>query len=257
MKRPLHRGSALAATSLAFLLALAPARAATDAFLKLGDVPGESRDAAHEGWIDISSIQWGLQAPTSTNRARLSTLHIAKLVDAASPLLHAACASGNNFPKATLDLVRPGPRRVRYYRIVLEDVIVTSSQVSHSEPSATTNPPESLAIAFSRMTWSYTEFAPDGPALQELTAYWDLLAGSGGSSVNEPLRVSGAPSVTGGNMTLAFPATAGVSYRILGSADPAGPYVEVDRFTADATGATSTTLPAAGPRQFFLLEEVP
>lgn len=242
---------------LALLFVLGAARAGTDIFLRLEGIDGESKDQAHPRWMDIQSFHWGVTRPAGTNLTQMSALQLFKRVDSASPLLHLACANGQHFPKVTLDLVRPGERRVRYYRIVLEDVLVTSSGVAWTEPAAEYGVAEILGLAYGRMSWTYTEFAPDGKAARELAAYWDLLKGLGEATVKDATRVSGAPSPAGGGMELAFPASGGTTYRIMGSSDPFGPYVEVRRFTADTTGPAATTISTGSARQFFYLEEVP
>jgi len=43
------------------------AAAATDIFIKLGDIKGESVDAKHKGEIDVLSWSWGLVGPSRNN----------------------------------------------------------------------------------------------------------------------------------------------------------------------------------------------
>jgi len=45
--------------AFALLLCAAPCFAAVDAFLKIDGIKGESTDASHKGWIEISSFSWG------------------------------------------------------------------------------------------------------------------------------------------------------------------------------------------------------
>lgn len=239
------------------LLTLSRTQAAVDVFLEIPGVPGESTHSAHSKWINLESLDWGLRAATATNGPSASALTLGKRVDSASPLLYEACASGRHFPKATIDLVRTIERRARYYRITLEDVLVSSCR-SQSAADASDQPPaEEVRLSFARVSWSYTEFSPEGAPGTETTAYWDQQTGTGGSSSRDAIRVSGAPVAGGGAMNLAFPGLQGRVYRVLGSDDPAGPYVEISRFTADTDGSVVHQAPIVGGRQFFVIEEVP
>ena len=45
------------------LLAYAPVFAAINLYLKVDGIEGESKDEAHQGWIDLSSFQFGATGP--------------------------------------------------------------------------------------------------------------------------------------------------------------------------------------------------
>jgi type VI secretion system secreted protein Hcp len=242
------------AAGVAWVSALGLTQAAPGAFLKLEGVKGEVAEASHPEWIRVHSLQWGVLAGGATNAPRLTGLQLVKPLDKASPLLYRACATGKHFPQATLDLVREMPRRVRYYRITLEDVIVSGCQ---SNGSAEESPMEQVGMVFGRMSWTYHEYARDGVPLGEVAAFWDVLANTGGLETKPAMRVSGTPASAGGEVTLAFPGVSGVTYRVLGAPDPAGPYLEVSRVTAEVTGPLSLSAPVSGPGRFFQVEEVP
>ena len=59
----------------AFVLVLSavPCFAAVDAFLKIDGVKGESQDASHNGWIEISSFSWGATNPTGSMATHSNT----------------------------------------------------------------------------------------------------------------------------------------------------------------------------------------
>ncbi len=90
-------------------LALAlPSAAAVDAFLQLGEVRGESKDASHRDWIDVVSTDVVASSPRdaatgqASGRRQFSPIHVVKSHDASSPALDQAFASGRVFPNATL-----------------------------------------------------------------------------------------------------------------------------------------------------------
>jgi type VI secretion system secreted protein Hcp len=70
---------------------------ATDVYLSIDGIKGESADSAHQGWIELTSAQWGVTQPRSATastggghtaeRCEHRTLAISKLADLASPVL--------------------------------------------------------------------------------------------------------------------------------------------------------------------------
>lgn len=89
--------------------------AATDIFLKIGDIKGEAVDDRHEGWIDPEAYLWGQSMPedesksagqTGIDRAIPGRLTVTKRVDRASPQLAEIKAKGKNVTAAVLDVPR-------------------------------------------------------------------------------------------------------------------------------------------------------
>ena len=37
-----------------------------DAYLQIGDIKGESQDDKHKGWIEVTSVSWGVTQPRAT-----------------------------------------------------------------------------------------------------------------------------------------------------------------------------------------------
>ena len=83
---------------------------ATDYYLQLDGIKGESTDSKHAGWIECTSVNWSITQPKSATastggghtaeRADLSEISFSKLVDLASPILAQMCACGKTIPKA-------------------------------------------------------------------------------------------------------------------------------------------------------------
>ncbi len=135
---------------------------AVDMFLKIEGIDGESTAAGgHSDWIEIESFSWGAsRPPTSTRRTRgggrtsFSDLSVVKKVDAASPNLYLACASGKHYPSATLQIRKAGEGPVLYMEYRLENVRISSVSVSSSEGSA--EPVEEVTLSYGKIVWSYT-----------------------------------------------------------------------------------------------------
>ena len=95
---------------------LTSAFAASDIFIKIANIDGESKDAKHKDEIEVLSWSWGLIGPTRNSPgvpqrpvgpardACAQEIFLTKNVDAASPLLMANAALGTTLKDATLAL---------------------------------------------------------------------------------------------------------------------------------------------------------
>jgi type VI secretion system secreted protein Hcp len=135
---------------------------AVDMFLKIDGIEGESTAAGgHADWIEIESFTWGASRPsTSTGRTRggsrtsFSDLSVVKRIDAASPNLYLACASGKHYPSATLQIRKAGEGPVSYMEYRLENVRISAVSVSHS--AGHDEPVEEVTLSYGKIVWSYT-----------------------------------------------------------------------------------------------------
>lgn len=94
---------------------------ATDIYLQIDGIKGESADAGHVGWIELTSAQWGVSQPKSATastggghtaeRCEHQTLGITKLADISSPLLMMYSSMGKTIPKAKLEFMRADGKR--------------------------------------------------------------------------------------------------------------------------------------------------
>ena len=139
---------------------------AVDVFLKVGDIKGESKDAKHEGEIDVLSWSWGL-AQTGligsgggggAGKANFSDLSFMHALDKASPVLMKACATGEHFPEATLVSRKAGKGQQDYLIIKMKEVFITSVQPSGSSE----HPMESVSMQFGHVDLEYKPQKADG-----------------------------------------------------------------------------------------------
>ena len=81
---------------------------ATDAYLRIDGIKGESSDQDHAGWIEVNSVQMGVLQPRSATastagghtaeRCEHRSITLTKLTDLSSPILMQTCSvnrSGN------------------------------------------------------------------------------------------------------------------------------------------------------------------
>ena len=163
--------AALAAVALA---AASPnvAVAASDIFVKLGDIKGESVDSKHKGEINLLSWSWGVvgplrnspkqpQSPVGPGQPACSQdIVITKLVDRASPALFAKAAAGDSVGKATFSMRRSDAENTQDFLVItLTDVIITS--VSQGGGGETT-PTESVSLGFSSAKVTYNPQSDTG-----------------------------------------------------------------------------------------------
>lgn len=156
-----------------------------DAFLKISGVPGESTDDKHKEWIEVLSYHWGIDQPTtqsasshgslSAERANFNPFMVVKALDKASPKLALACASGEHFPDATLELCRAGGDKQPYMEYKLTDVIVSSYRPGGSSGGGEAIPLEEISLNYGKIEWKYTQTkVAGGKGSGNVAAGWDL-----------------------------------------------------------------------------------
>lgn len=158
---------------------------AIDVYLQIDGIKGESADSTHQGWIELSSAQWGVTQPRSatvstggghtSERCEHQALSLAKLADLASPILMQHCSMGKTIPKAKLDFMRADGdgKPVRYYQVELENVMIASmTQMVHGGSILH----DSIGLRFSKIKWSYTQQKIGGGAGGSTVGGWDLAA---------------------------------------------------------------------------------
>ena len=139
----------------------APAAAfgSVDMFLKIDGIAGDSRDSAHAGEIDVQSFAWGVgTAENSSGKPALQDISFAMHVSQASPLLMIASAKATRIPSAVFVARTAGAERLEFYKLTLENCLVTSYQTAGSSEA----PTDFFNLDFAKVTMSYTPQRPDG-----------------------------------------------------------------------------------------------
>jgi len=163
---------------------------AFDAFLKISTIPGESEDSKHTDWIEVHSYSHAVTQPTSgsvssagsrtAERVDIQDFTIVKSIDKASPKLALACCNGEHIPTVTIHLNRAGGDKQQYMEYKLSDAIVRSVSPSGSSAGSDSLPSETVAFAFGKIEWTYTETDhKTGKPKGNVGANWDLHANKG------------------------------------------------------------------------------
>jgi type VI secretion system secreted protein Hcp len=157
---------------------------AFDAFLKVDNVVGASTDDQHKDWIEVLSYGWGVDQPQTTSasshgslsaeRANFHSFNVVTALSKHSPILALACASGEHFPKAVLQICRAGGDKQPYMEYKLTDVMVTAFRPGGSGKGESL-PLEEVSFSYGKIEWKYTETkVAGGKGSGNVAAGWDL-----------------------------------------------------------------------------------
>jgi len=140
---------------------------ASDMFLKVAGITGESTDAKHKGEMDVLSWSWGTSDGTAQTKrgkapsACIQDLALVKPVDSASPSLIMMSVTGDVVSDATLTVRRSNtdsPSNVLVLK--LTNVSVPSYQTGGSDGSNSLT--ESVMLHFESLQGEYRPVGPDG-----------------------------------------------------------------------------------------------
>jgi type VI secretion system secreted protein Hcp len=163
--------------------------AASDFFLKLEGIDGESVDDRHKGEIEIQSFSWGVSNAGSmasggggAGKATFQDMHFMRRLDKASPKLALACATGQHIPSAVLVCRKSGSdgKPVEYYKITMIDILVTGITAGGSS-GGDDMPTESISLNFAKIEWEYLPIGADGLPGEPVRTGFDLM-------LNEPMQ---------------------------------------------------------------------
>lgn len=156
---------------------------ASDYLLKIDGIKGESADSKHKDEIEIESFSWGATQPGSfataggggAGKVSFQDVHFTTRVNAASPNLMVACATGQHIKIATLTVRKAGKDQQEYYIIKLSDNLVSSYQSGGSEGSNAL-PVDQFSINFAKIEFEYKTQKADGTMGAPIKGGWDLKA---------------------------------------------------------------------------------
>ncbi len=157
--------------------------ATVDYFLKIEGVESESADDKHKGEIELESFSWGeTQSGTAGQgsgqgggKVQPQDFHFVKKLDKASSRLFIACATGEHFKKAVLTARKAGGGQQEYFKITMEDLLVSSYQIGGSAQGDVV-PVDQISLNFGKLEMSYKEQKPDGSLGGEAKQKYDFAA---------------------------------------------------------------------------------
>lgn len=156
---------------------------AIDVYLQIEGIKDESADSTHQGWIELTSAQWGVLQPKSATastggghtaeRCEHQSVSVTKLADLSSPIFMQTCSAGRTIPKAKLEFMRADSEGspVKYYEVELEYVLIGSVDQAVHEGSILH---DTIGLKFSRVKWKYTQQKIGGGVGGNTAGGWDL-----------------------------------------------------------------------------------
>ena len=159
--------------------------AASNYYLKIGDIKGESTDREHKEWIIIESFSQG-QAQTQSSgtggprssHVVFSDVSVSKELDKASPKIAEAVATGKHFPTAELHLTTTydDGSQATYYAYELKNVQVVSYSISGQGQSEGV-PTEQFSLNFEEIKVTYSELDENGNNKGNVEYSWKVEEG--------------------------------------------------------------------------------
>ncbi len=148
--------------------------------MQYGDLLGDVTEATHTNWIELSSVNWGVNRPVSnpagsaTARVvaapQFNELVVVKDEDIATiPLIQESLTGGPKLVK--IDFVRTDQDRMEvYYSIQLTEALITGL----SQGSGGDRPTESLTLNFTQISFHGTQMDADGSRTSPAKYGWNV-----------------------------------------------------------------------------------
>lgn len=141
---------------------------ATDIFLEIDGIPGESQDKTYKDKIEIKDWSWSFEQPAnpysggglSAGKVTMNGIEFGKFMDTSTPLLAARCCAGDHLKFAKLYQRKAAGEggAVEYLKIEMTQVLVSS--ISHTSSGEV--PEEKLKLVFAQYKLGYAEQKEDG-----------------------------------------------------------------------------------------------
>lgn len=155
---------------------------ATDIFLTLEGIKGESTDEKHKEAIDVLSWSWGLSnsgtfhtgSGGGAGKANFQDISLTKYIDKSTADLMYSCASGKHLTKGTLIVRKAGEKPLEYLIYTLEEILVSSVSTGTSEGQERGT--ESITLNFSKIKMEYKIQDKSGSGKDGGTFTWNIPA---------------------------------------------------------------------------------
>jgi len=156
---------------------------AFDAYIYIDNIPGEALDEKHNQWIEILGYDFGISQSTSatassaggatSGRTSVTNFTFTKSLDSASCKLMEASCTGQHLKEVKLALCRAGGDKLKYYEIILEEVIIAE----YSQGVDTGIPLEVVQLNYGRIKTTYTQQSRvDGSGGGNIAGGWDRIS---------------------------------------------------------------------------------
>lgn len=157
---------------------------ASDFFLKLDGIDGESNDKGHAKWIELISFDHGVMQNISiqrgadvAGRGQFLPFKFTHAVDKATPKLQLSCMNGQKIAKAEFAYCRAiAGTQVAVYEIKMENVKVARAEVRTIDSEGALQPVEDVELIAGKMSWKVTPIKPDNTKDGAIEAAFDQVS---------------------------------------------------------------------------------
>jgi type VI secretion system secreted protein Hcp len=144
---------------------------ATDMFLKLDGIDGESTDEKHQKWIEISSWNTSWEQPIaqakaatgpSVEKCKHEPIVVAKLMDSATPALLKHIWGGKIIKEGTIECFRADTDAApfKYLTITMQYIMINTYSIGGAEGDM---PQEEVGLSCGFTKYEYAELKHDAP----------------------------------------------------------------------------------------------
>lgn len=153
---------------------------ASDIFLQLDGIKGESQDSKHKGEIEVLSFSWGMSQTgaghhgtgSGTGKVDIADITFQKYIDKSSPSIMTACATGGHIAKGKLTVRKAGGTPLDYVTLDMEKIFVSSYQTSGTGGSEVLS--ESFSLNFVKVKLEYWTQTDKGAKGENANFSWDI-----------------------------------------------------------------------------------
>ncbi|MCB5205950.1 Hcp family type VI secretion system effector [Methylovorus mays] len=151
---------------------------ATDIFLKIEGITGESQDSLHVNEIDVMSWSWKVEQSSSmlsgsgggAPKATVHDLVLTHQIDRSSPALMTSCLMGKHFVQAVITMRKAGGVPLPYFKLTMSDVVITNV-----EPYITSGlHMETIHLSFAKVKQEYLMQDKTGGSAGVVTGAFDI-----------------------------------------------------------------------------------
>jgi type VI secretion system secreted protein Hcp len=155
---------------------------ASNIFLKIDGIKGESTDVNHPNEVEVLSWSWGVSELFISSigsgivggKPNIGNFVITKELDKASPNLLRACLKVTHIKEVVLTQRRAGAGKLNFLTITLQDVLISS--LNDSEDGVALRPTENIVFVFAKVIYQYVPQKPSGLPDTPVTLKWDVKA---------------------------------------------------------------------------------
>jgi type VI secretion system secreted protein Hcp len=160
---------------------------ATDMYLTVETITGESQRVGHEGEIDVLAWSFGGSNPSSigvtgsgsgAGKVTLQDFSLTKYLDAATAELFQAMCDGRHFPTAKLTVYKAGGTSGPLPYLIFDfiDLFPTTQSVGGSGGEDTLT--ENVTFAYGKVTVTYSEQGTEGTGQGDHVGSWNVRSGA-------------------------------------------------------------------------------